>query len=175
MIVRRVSEADFESAKHILKSLGTVRNESEAVERMTASRLDTMARIKTKSTEYNRLTDILAKTASVDSLIFVENRLSYVTSELDGLKNMLRSYTAMPTLTIELLANQQQRAEQTGAVQMHVAKQSVWQRAADSFNVSAQLSLMTLASFVFPIFAAVLILAILFFVAKLILKFKSKG
>jgi len=102
---RRVDNWAYESVKHMLRMFGTVSNESESAMRLNNRIADTQARLTAKEQEMKRLTGILDKSASVDVMIAVQQRLNYVMDERDSLRGQLNGYydtTAHPIINITL-------------------------------------------------------------------------
>ncbi|MCL2665872.1 MAG: DUF4349 domain-containing protein [Defluviitaleaceae bacterium] len=105
---RRVEAEQYEGVKNGLRLLGEVLSETESAGRLTPRVNDLQSMLSAKETEINRLSDLLAKSLTIDVLTAVESRLGQVSAERDYMRgelNGLYSDAAMPFIYITVKEN----------------------------------------------------------------------
>jgi hypothetical protein len=101
----RVPADKFKSYLAQMNGLGNVISSSKSAENVTSSYTDYEAHLESLKTEQSRLTDLLAKAESVDSLVALEQRLAEVRYEIESIERSLRDLDlqiAYSTVNIEL-------------------------------------------------------------------------
>lgn len=86
----RVPQEKLDEAFAGLGELGKVRSESRSSEDVTAQHVDLQARVASLETSVERLTDLMAGSATTSELIEAESALSARQAELDSLKAQLK-------------------------------------------------------------------------------------
>ncbi|MDR1538703.1 MAG: DUF4349 domain-containing protein [Clostridiales bacterium] len=104
-IYRRIDLSEYDEAKALLKSLGKVTYEGEAVSSYASREMDLNAQMAAKAVEKQRLEELLGKSASMDVMIRVESQLSSVQEQYEAMRGELNSIEAqasMPIISITL-------------------------------------------------------------------------
>ena len=115
---RRIDQYDYDDAKFILGSLGTVIYENEYVESLVSEDQDLRAKMASKTIESERLTELLKKSETIAVMAAVEGRLSQVLRELDEIKgelNYIEDAAARPFMEITLTAREETPPEELRA------------------------------------------------------------
>ncbi len=75
-----------------VSAYGNVTYQTESVNDVTLTYVDTESRIKAYETEYATLLDILDKATSLDDVLVIQNRITEVTYQLEAYRSKLRTY-----------------------------------------------------------------------------------
>ncbi len=173
---RRVYATDYERSKTMLRSIGRVVSEYEGTQNLSGSYTDTIARIKSKSEEQDRLLKLLKGSVSISYMTAVESRLSVVSQELDGLKGQARylaELSEMPLLNITLYTTYEETAQQI--------EQGFPERLSNAFVMSLNSTVLLMERFLIFISGAfmpvaVFVMVVLVFVAivRAVIKRKAR-
>ncbi len=88
----RVPVQNYTDMSVALAELGNVTSYSSNAENITSRFVDTEARLRTYRTEYDRLIEMLEAADDVESMIYIESRLSEVEYQIESLTSTLRDW-----------------------------------------------------------------------------------
>lgn len=88
----RVPVQNYTDMSVSLAELGNVTRYDSSAENITSRYVDTEARLRTVRTEYERLIEMLDAAEDVESMIYIESRLSEVEYEIESLTSTLRDW-----------------------------------------------------------------------------------
>ncbi len=128
--VVRVPVAAFASFTDSLDSLGNVTYVSTNADNITAQFYDTQSRLDAYKTEESRLLQLLEKAETVEDMITIEDRLSWIRYEMESLKTTLNNWqneVDYSTVTIEI----QEVKELT---EIHETQRTYWQEVGDGIK-----------------------------------------
>ncbi len=91
-ITVRIESAKFSDAMEYIETLGTVVNQSESVNDITDSYVDTQSRLEVKEQEKVRLTELLNNAENISDIITIEGRLTEVISDIESYQAQLNAY-----------------------------------------------------------------------------------
>jgi hypothetical protein len=170
-ITVRVPAAELDGVMGQVAELGTVTWRSVGTEDVTAQGIDLDARIEALRTSITRLEELLAQAASTKDLIDIEGELTTRQAELDSLvaqRAALSEAVAMSTLSVSLTPAAE--AAEWTAPGFLAGLQSGW-----NVFVALLAGLVTMAGFVLPFLAALVVIAIPVGVIILILRRRARG
>lgn len=104
-ITRRVDGTEYRMAQNLLRSLGTVTFESESARNVGSEISDLQLRINSAIGEFERISDMMAESYSLQMLIALDSRLTNIAWHRDSLigsLNMLMAESGSALITIHL-------------------------------------------------------------------------
>lgn len=104
-VTRRVGASEYRQAQQILRLLGTVTFESESARNVEASINDLRISINSATGEFERISQMMAQSDNLQTLIALDNRLSQIAWHRDSLLgslNLLLAESGTALLTISL-------------------------------------------------------------------------
>nr|DAI22114.1 MAG TPA: protein of unknown function (DUF4349) [Caudoviricetes sp.] len=91
-ITVRIESAKFSDAMGYIETLGTLINQSESVNDITNSYVDTQSRLEVKEQEKERLSELLNNADNISDIITIEGRLTEVISDIESYEAQLNAY-----------------------------------------------------------------------------------
>ena len=104
-IIRRVDASEYRQAQQVLRGLGTVTFEGESARNVGAEISDLQLRINAATGEFDRISDMLLESDTIQMLIALDSRLSEIATQRDnlvGALNVLMAESGSAVLTIHL-------------------------------------------------------------------------
>lgn len=91
-ITVRIESAKFSDTMGYIETLGTLINQSESVNDITNSYVDTQSRLEVKEQEKERLSELLNNAENISDIITIEGRLTEVISDIESYEAQLNAY-----------------------------------------------------------------------------------
>lgn len=91
-ITVRIESAKFSDTMGYIETLGTLINQSESVNDITNSYVDTQSRLEVKEQEKERLSELLNNADNISDIITIEGRLTEVISDIESYEAQLNAY-----------------------------------------------------------------------------------
>ena len=173
----RVPAEHFNEIKSKIASLGKVTNESEKSDNVTGQYYDIQARLTAKLAEEARLLELYAKAEKIDEMIQIEDRLSYVRSDIEAYNirlNNIDRLASFSTLHIWLT--------ETADAEIAPVSENFWQTVKNAFIGSVngmrkffEGTVVFLAAVALPlVFIVIIALIMIVFIKRINKKSKNK-
>ena len=91
-ITVRIESTKFSDTMGYIETLGTLINQSESVNDITNSYVDTQSRLEVKEQEKERLSELLNNADNISDIITIEGRLTEVISDIESYEAQLNAY-----------------------------------------------------------------------------------
>lgn len=131
-LVIRIPQGNLDIFLDTMSETGNVISRSESVEDVTLSYVDMESRKNSLQVEQERLLSFLEQAESIEDIITIEDRLSYVRYQIESMESQLRTYdNQVDYSTVHLSVSEVKELTP-------VVEKSAWQRMADGFMDSVK-------------------------------------
>jgi len=171
----RIPQDKLNDALDKFKFLGRVTNQQISGENITDSYYDTDARVRNLVQQEQRLLEILEMAKSVDEILRIESELNRVRTEIDTLKGQLTAWDKMVEMSLVNvnLIEQEPSKEKVTTVTLQELSQRAKQGFVTAVNISMNM-LALLAELLGALLPPVLVIIVLYFIARQLLKKRNK-
>ncbi len=126
----RIPSKAFDGVYKELKEIGIVITENQNAEDITFAYRDMENEAMNLEIQEERLREILKKAEKVEDILRIENELSRVRLQINGIKGTLKNYDNLVSLsTINIEVNE----VRDQAIKLHTVKEGVWGKAKNNF------------------------------------------
>lgn len=105
-ITLRMPKESYEASKNLLNEIGSITDENETTEDVTAEYIDTQGRLNMKLKEEERLLELIDKSNTIEDIIKIESRLGEVRADIESYTTSIQNWDRLvqfSTITLNIV------------------------------------------------------------------------